>query len=280
MTSGQKTVKYIAMGVGLLLAVWILFSIIRAGLFFLGVHDGLSGSDRPSKADFSESYHVSDVQSLDIDNFAGRLTIKPSNELRVEAKNVTSGFYAKAANGELTIENDVNDRFFGGLFGGGNTPEILLYVPEDLSFYEVDIANGAGVTDIEKLTCTYFTLEGGAGEVNIKNLDAKNAFIMGGVGKVDIQSSTLGDCDIESGVGSFAFSGFLTGDTDFTCGVGRVEMEINGRKEDYHITGKTGLGAIFIDGERLSDESSFGTRGGKALRIEGGVGKADIDFVA
>lgn len=278
MSSGQRAIKQVAMVLALLLAGFIIFSILRVCLFAFSIYTGASDADHLS--DFSQSYAGESITALEIDNWTGKVRIEQGDAFRVEGKNVSRSFRVQLQGGKLVIENKADSNWFGTLLKAARTAEIVITVADHTALQDVEIANGAGVTIVENLTCERFMLKGGAGTFEARQLNAGQAKIEGGVGSIQFRACTLGDAELECGVGSFRYEGSLRGKNQVTCGVGEVRLDLDAARTDYDIDITTGLGGIYIDGDRVDDDSLDLPAAPNALEIKGGVGRVDVDFAA
>ena len=98
-----------------------------------------------------------------------------------------------------------------------------------------------------------------------------------GVGEVSIQQAEFHDLDLETGVGATTITGSVTGRSRVECGVGETTLNISGNVADYSITADMGIGAISLNGQKIS--GSAGTPGApNALHVSGGIGAVNINI--
>lgn len=64
---------------------------------------------------------------------------------------------------------------------------------------------------------------------------------------------------------------------DIDAGVGSLKLNINGKKEDYKIKVSKGIGAIRINGDEVSNDSTTGN-GENYIEIDGGIGDIRINI--
>ena len=170
MTQAQKWIKYGAITLAVLLAVGIISGLLTAAGTLLGwlTGDGV--------LDEMKTYSIdSEITSLELEIGGAEVRIETGKAFSVESnlKHLT----VEEKNGCLCIEQTRQTGF------GFDDALLILYVPQDFTFREVDLETGAGMVTIEALSAETISLNLGAGEVNIDNLCAtKSCEIDGGAG--------------------------------------------------------------------------------------------------
>lgn len=176
-------------------------------------------------------------------------------------------------NQKLKIE-EKNHKWFSKY----NDSEIIVYIPEDMKFDEVNIETGAGKINIEDLYTQNLDMSLGAGETYIKHLVVtNNTNIDGGAGKFTIESGKINNLDFDMGVGETTILSEITGDNEIDSGVGSLKINIIGNREDYKIKVNKGIGSIKVNGEETASEQIIGN-GKHKIDIDGGVGSIVVDF--
>lgn len=265
MNGFQKTIKIFA----ILLAIMIIFSIVRAVTFGLSLVTDIGFEDNNGK-DFSEVYK--DVESIDVKIASSNILIKSGDEFKVVANNVRSSFSSKLHDGTLKI-SDKKEWFINN----HNAAEIIIYIPKNTNLEELNIESGAGKIEIENGSANTFEINQGAGLLKISNSKFNNVNIEGGVGSTEILSSILNDLYLEAGVGSIDIEAEITGKSKIECGVGQINLLLKGDESLYSITTEKGIGTIKINNERQSNNQVYGN-GKNKIKINGGVGEIRINF--
>ena len=156
----------------------------------------------------------------------------------------------------------------------GNT--IIIYIPENKEFNEIDFDAGAGDISIETLTTKDFSFSIGAGKVEINKLNISNeAEIDGGAGKVDILSGEIRNLDLDMGIGEFNLNTKLLGNNNIEQGMGKLTIRLTDNMQNYTIKTVKGMGSITIDGEEAQNNATYGN-GQNIVNIEGGMGAIEI----
>jgi len=91
-------------------------------------------------------------------------------------------------------------------------------------------------------------------------------------------NSTIDSLDIDGGIGKFIVNSQITNKADIQSGVGKLELNLLGKKDDYKIKSKTGLGSFTIDGQKIENKQVTGN-GDVYINIEAGVGQTTVNFV-
>ena len=275
MNSAQNAAKYVALALGILLAAGIIAAIISA-LFGISAFFGLWSSGEPELTDFSQSYE--DISEIDIYSFAGEVRVLPGDEIMVEAVNVYEGFSCTAKGDKLSIKN--RNRVGSNVFkwGKNSHPIITVYLPDDLLLSKLRIENGAGKISAESINTYQFILESGAGACYIDSLEAEMAELKLGVGEVSIESAVVDVLDLEAGVGRFYMKGRLNGDAKIEGGVGEAVLVLLNEPDEHSFDIEGGIGAVEIDGNKVSQGRIRATNPIGVIDIEGGIGKISIDY--
>ncbi|MDF2541881.1 MAG: putative rane protein [Herbinix sp.] len=282
MNSFQRVVKYCAIAFAVVLAVGIISGIVSATIAVVsGIGSGFSSNEEDRK-NFAENF--SDVERLDINNSTGTLEIKTGDTVRVEAENVRESFRAKVTgNGTLEIESDNNFIDWINGFLNGNNPfkgeKITVYLPEELLLEKAFIDCGTGNVTIEKLNTERLELNAGTGNMKASDIVAQKADIDGGVGNIDLMNVSLTDAEIDCGVGEMEIDGEILGHSSIDCGVGNVDIKLDGRYEDYDLDVESGLGSVYINGERVKETKKSNSQNDDlSLEVDGGLGNIRLDF--
>lgn len=209
---------------------------VRAGKFSFDIGDvgyigfGDSGSDY---AEIEETF-----SNLDIELGAGTLEIYYSDveKVQIEQEGVSNFKYY--------IDDDtlhVDGKPKWGI--GDSDGSIVIVIPKEMAFQEVDLEIGAGEADVEGLLAQTANIEVGAGEANITNLDVKelkaetgagqlyveligaeenyNYDLECGIGEIEIGNNSYGGLGREQSITNPGAERFL----DIECGVGEIQIE-------------------------------------------------------
>ena len=122
---------------------------------------------------------------------------------------------------------------------------IILYLPQDVKFYEMDISVGAGSL-----------------KSKLQSVHAENADIAVAAGAAEIQ-------------------GIMAQEMYLECGVGSATLTLHGAQEDYNYSLECGMGEVKIAEGRYSGigvEQQIDHGAAKNLDIECGMGSVEVKF--
>lgn len=290
MTEFQRIIKAVAIAFAIFLVVVIIGSIFSALSVFGFVADGLNNKgDKATGINYDETFQAKEIQSLNIDNAVGNVTViaDPSmtDSVKVTGSNVLESFSCNLqSDGNLKITNS-DWEFFNWDFSvfdnedgkvKNNSSHIEVLVPEKFAVEKLDVSNGVGEMNVEGITAEHFTVDGGVGKTTCKDTNAERVKIEGGVGSLTFKNVVFNDLSLDIGTGDVNLSGILTGDSDFDCGVGKAELELTGKVEDYDFDVDPGLGSIYVNGDKMEETNHTNKSAENAISIDGGVGSIDI----
>ena len=140
---------------------------------------------------------------------------------------------------------------------------LVIYLPKDYKFDQVDMEYGAATADIDGLNAKSLKIESGASGCTIKNADIE-------------------ELDVETGAGSLDFYGTVEKEVDIDCGAGRVTLNLEGKEEDYNYELDSSAGSVEIgediDLGGLSTEKSIDNGSKRTIEISNGAGSVEIRF--
>lgn len=185
----------------------------------------------------------SDIRNLEIDVSCLDIEIRTTTgeSIRVEEEHTDSecdyNIYEEGDTLVICAEHEEHHRH-------NNCGTVILYVPEDHKFEDVDCSVGAGALEIEKLAAGEAEFEVGAGSAVLHEFEADR-------------------------------------DVAITCGMGSVEMTMSGGKEDYNYELEVGMGTVTIGGSEfggMAIEKTIENSATKNMDIECGMGSVEIYF--
>lgn len=237
-----------------------------------GAHHGSITGKEPVTLDENEI----EINSLLIYGLDGvKLDIVQGNSRDVKILSVKGvGFEYAVNDGRLVIRPDscVPD--------GG---EIVLSIPADMRWEDVNIEFDAGELDMEGICADRITLSVGAGKASVERIEADNMEISVGAGEVDAEKMEIpGDMAISVGFGDVEFSGSVGGNLDFSCGMGNIKFE--GEKavyEDYNYDISCAAGNVEIDNvyfSGLAFDRQIDNHSHKKINVDCGMGNVSVFF--
>lgn len=274
MTNMQKIIKYLANAFAIFLIVTIISSILAGGYIMFNAFGLFKSHDELVVENLKTiSNEVTELSTLEMKLEYTNLYIKVGERFKVETDNDNIKFTNN--NGVIEIKEKHKNWIFNN-----TKSNLIVYIPESMLVIDkVDIKNGAGKIDIEKLNTKRLHLNLDAGMTKINNLSAtQNVIINGGVGKIELRNSELNNLSADLEVGEFIFEGKLIGKSKIDSGVGSTNISLVDGKDNYTINVSKGLGTITIDNKDISNDKTYGN-GDNYLDIDGGVGSIKVDFL-
>ncbi|MBE6926711.1 MAG: DUF4097 domain-containing protein [Ruminococcaceae bacterium] len=266
MTAFQKGIKYLAIG----LAVFLTVSIIGGILGAIGIFGDLF-DDEVVLEDLTSYPVTGQIRNLEIVINAADFSIKKGKSFSVESN--LKHIQVEEKGSTLSIEET---RKFSGTYADA---VLILYIPAETEFDNVELTTGAGRLTIEDLSVETIDFELGTGEVNITSLTAtRSAEIDGGAGRITVSGGALNDLDLGMGVGQLNLTSALSGNCRMDLGIGASDITLIGSKEDYKLEVNKGIGDLSVDGQSVNDYGSSGN-GANEVEINGGIGAIRIRFL-
>lgn len=281
MTFWQKVIKYLAIA----LAIFLIVNIIGAILSIIGIIGGIAFftntitdvkeeivQESPEYLEqpevITDNINIEDIVKFEIEVKYSNLEIK-KGDFKVESNDTNVKCTQK---GNELIVKETGNNWLRNKEGN----KVIIYIPENKEFNEIEIDTGAGNIEIESLNTKGLSFSIGAGKVEINNLKVTNeAEIDGGAGKVDILSGEICNLNLDMGIGEFNICTKLLGNNDIEQGMGKLTIKLRDSQENYTIRTRKGMGSITIDGKEAQNNSIYGN-GQNILNIEGGMGAIEI----
>lgn len=275
MTTTQKVIQALAIAFAIFIIVSIASGILTAiygcahvlGLNKKDTQTVISESDESIVTNFENT----NAATLQLDLKYTNLVIKTGETLKAETN--SSNIECRQDNNNLVIKEKNHN-----WFNNNEKNNLIVYIPEGLTFETVKIEAGAGKIEIQELNAKNLYFEMGAGKVEIQNLNIQSeAKINGGAGKVTILNGEINNLNLDMGIGKFELTSKLLGDNKIEAGIGKLDITLKDSKENYTIKASKGIGSINIDGKEMSDNEEYGS-GENYIKIEGGIGSTQVKF--
>ena len=263
MNEAKKPIKYLAIA----LALFIIFTIVSGIIFMITVSINLFGNKETNES-LKETEVNNKIKNLNIDLLTTKLIIKKGDKLTFETNN--DHITVDEGSNKLYIKEETHNILFKN-----NNYELIIYIPNEMVFDEIEIEASAGSINIDRLNTNTLNLELGAGSFIVDELNVYNkAKINGGAGKITINKSNINNLELDMGVGKLELTTTLTGKNKIDAGVGQVDINLEGT--DYTIDIDKGMGSTLINDKKINDDTTFGD-GNSYLEIDGGVGSININ---
>ncbi len=277
--------------------VWLGIALIAVGIgvaiLVIAIASGASLKDLPTIS-YEESY--SGVTSIDMDIEYGEVKIVEGDKFSIDAIRIPENELESYVDTDGTwvirqdtkVSNFIN--FFGLRFSTGHflnwngdlTPEITITVPRNFVAEDISLVINAGDVHADRIQATTGSFNVSAGLLVVDELDITEAsdYIIG-AGHMALKNVTVRNITVDCGVGDIIIEGKVFGDNDITCDVGRVELDIDGKVEDYSYDISSSIGNIDIDNNSYHNISNRiinndQTENNLSLNCE--IGNISVDF--
>ena len=303
MNGVQKVIKYCAMAFAIFLSVVILGTIVSV---VMGVTTGIAGVNFLMEGDkerinIAEEYSLEEARELGITEILvdcnAEITVRPGDELSIEAVDVTEDYEIRQTNGTFSIVQDSPQIKIGFLFNDTSEREtVVVTIPAELVTEKIEIKSGSGKVNAENVSADRMYVDSGSGKVAVEGVKMTETEINSGSGGIAVRDSELGrlvmhtgsgtvrmenvtatEAEVDTGSGAVSYEGVLTGTCEFETGSGSLTIRLDGREEDYRVKADCGSGAFRINGKR-KDEGSYGTNVKGELLIDSGSGSVNVEF--
>ncbi len=217
-------------------------------------HDILSG-------DIKQSFSPDDEGIRNLDIAAGGCSVvledSDDDDFHVEVKR------AKAYQGYVNDGTLYLKCIRKSTVNGTDGCKIVLSIPEEYAFDDVEIALGAGeFTGKNTLQASKMEIELGAGTIELKDLDVSKF-------------------EAEVGAGSLEIKGDIREKAEVECAMGSIEMKLAGEMEDYNFNVSVAMGDISIGGRSYSgmDRSKeIDNEASRTIDLECAMGSIEVKF--
>lgn len=253
---------------GALFVIGILIILVLSGIYVVN-----SYRDSDIKVGEQETIIVDRniVNELDVEIGALNFVVKKEGDSFSLSKHEYIDFFV---DGEKLVIKEKNRKWFERVEGS-----VVLMVPEDYDFLDIDIESGGGKVELCELNARNLDLELGAGSLILNKINVTNkADIDGNTGKVEIKNGTFNNIDCYVSVGSLQFFGKITGESSFETSIGSCDVKLIGDSKIYTINAFKGLGDFIIGNYVINEDTIFGL-GKTKIKINGGIGGVVVKFV-
>lgn len=169
-----------------------------------------------------------DAVKVDVTLTGGQITFKQSSDddFHVQADGI----------GKLQAYVEDHTFYLKGSKTGLNITlsDIVLEVPEGVSFENLTLDVGAGSVDIDSIEVEKLDVNVGAGSFIVNYLEADEARISVGAGEATVKDGNIRYVKAGVGAGSIDIEAYITGDVDGEVAMGELSMTVKGSTEKEH----------------------------------------------
>lgn len=283
---GYKTLTVCLIVLGVLIGIGYLGRLTGGITRLVRVIRTEAGYEDISDAEMTTvAYGKNEIRDLDIDTELGILTIECWDGDDISISYPKAYISVEKNGGELLLEAKEHWSFFWrNLLGDweDHSYQIIMKIPKDLVFGEVNIDTGACSVDIERLEAANMELDTGAGELTADEIIVAEAIdVDAGVGDTAIERLQAGEAQFSVGVGELNISGCVNGDISADCGVGEMTLKLTNKESDFNYNISCGVGEISINGKSYSGIANSHEIDNDAeydFDMDCGVGEIEVTF--
>lgn len=226
--------------------------------------------DEMNLADMEEAagWNADQITKLNLSLKACYLSIQPSKDDNIWLSVSGNKDEVKyRIDGEtLVIKTRKKDNWLQYVNMRQNNARVVLQIPEDKYFEQLDmefgagkiksmvlqaddmeIELGAGKCDIEGLSAEKMDLSIGAGKMTIGSLKAHKAAIELGAGEMSVKEVVIPEkLDVEIGMGNAVIEGSVTGKMTAECGMGSLQLQLDDSEKAHNYSIDCAMGNVTI----------------------------------
>lgn len=257
------------------------FEYFDSDRFISATRDG----KRYDKSETRESYHFAVEEEENITGAVfelavGEVEIRTGDTMEL----VVTDMFENAIS--AYVEDDIwyiKDSLLGsGSVHSDYSPDIVITIPEDASFEQMNIYLAAGRMDADKLTAQELRLEVDAGSLKVLHLTADDMLtVENGAGEIKLYDVTASNLTVNQGVGAIDITGAVTGHNVIKGGIGEIKLTLTNRERvdfNYKVTGGIGeveIGDMVLHGD--STNMSYDRASADYFEVDCGIGRVEID---
>lgn len=189
-------------------------------------------------------------------------------------------FQCYVENGVLHLKA-VNTDMININIGGSNEKRIILAIPKNQFFEEVQLEVGAGQANMVNLRADKVSLEVGAGQIVGRNIKVGELEVSVGAGQIDLTGMDVDALDVEIGMGELVGSGSIQKSANLECSMGNLELTLTGREQDFNYELEVAAGSLTLGRNSysgLARERDIQNGADKNMEIECSMGNVTILF--
>lgn len=240
---------------------------------------------RYDKSETRESYHFAVEEPANITGAVfelavGEVEIRTGDTMELVVTDMFEGAISAYVEDGIWYIKD-------SLLGSGSvhsdySPDVVITIPENASFEQMDIYLAAGRMDADKLTARELRLEVDAGSLKVFHLTAGDMLtVENGAGEIKLYDVTASNLTVDQGVGAIDITGDITGKNTIKGGIGEINLTLTNRERvdfNYKVTGGIGeveIGDMVIHGD--STNMSYDRNSADYFEVDCGIGRVEID---
>jgi len=157
--------------------------------------------------------------------------------------------------------------------------EITVYIPAGL-VGSVRIASTSGSIHMDGVSATVLEVRSTSGSVNGRNLSFTNGTLESTSGSININDVSWNNINVQTTSGRIRITGadIREGSTRLQVTSGNINLEVNGRRNDFTYSFTSVSGSVRVNGERLRGRTGTGGGGEHPITMNVTSGNIRLDF--
>ena len=219
------------------------------------------------KCEFTEAISV-----IEIDADLANITVKETDAHHVKVQlqdGYQKYFEAKVKGDTLHVSYYVNGKSFK------QGPKITVELPHGMAVDCIDIDTDLGEVNLLGISqpTTKVDIRSSLGNIRVDDCSVKEDCTLNtSLGNIDIKDSVFGKIDLNASLGNIVFTGKVDSDMFAKASMGNIEVELDGREEDYNIELSADMGDVNYKGQKQE-----GMGGSYKCHTENPIGEIVLD---
>ncbi|MDD8049310.1 MAG: DUF4097 family beta strand repeat-containing protein [Thomasclavelia sp.] len=186
--------------------------------------------------------------SIKVEGVNSNIEYYDGTTIKVETNNVSSEYDFSSANNEINME-------FEGCTNLSSRSKVVIYIPKDYMFNNVNITVEASDFKFDSLKCNQFIYDSDAGNLKAEDLEC--------TGKVSLEGDAA----------SIDISLISCNGLDLDMNAGNIKTVLAGNRDDYCINKDADVSTVTIENEHHGEN-----HGSKIVNVDCDAGNVEIKF--
>jgi len=190
------------------------------------------------------------ISAIEIDTDLANITIKATDTDHVKV-HLEDGykkyFEAEVKGNTLYVRYDVKGKSFK------QGPKITVELPREMTPDKIHVDTDLGEVRLVGIRqpIEELRIKSALGNVRVEECEVKEkCTLIASLGNIHIEDSSFEKIDLDAAMGNIDFYGKVNGDLFAKAAMGNIEVEVDGREEDYNIELSTDMGDVKYKGQR------------------------------
>ena len=205
----------------------------------------------------------------------GSVQVLKSEDQSINAAAEYDDRYGFKVEGDTLYIKSLQDEYYD------NNNELIICVPENVTFESVDCELGAGEILASSISANEMNVSIGAGRLEVASLFADQFTFEIGAGEIIVENGTVGTADMSIALGNFEFDGIISKGADIECSMGNVSMNLEDEMKDYNYEIECAAGEVEVGDDTtagVASDRTIDNGSDKTISVECSMGSVSINF--